>query len=48
MALVGGFVRVAVKWLPDGPGGTPVGYLATAYLTSNVRSQLQLVWRRPR
>ena len=45
---VGGFIRVAVKWLPEGPGGTPVGYLATAYLTSRVQSQLQLVWRRPR
>lgn len=48
VARTGDFVRVAVKWLPDGPGGTPVGYLATAYLTNRVRSQLQLVWRRSR
>ena len=43
---IGHWLKVSVKWLPDGPGGGTVGYVQTAYFLPGPKYRVQLRWRR--
>lgn len=42
----GKFVKVSVKWLPEGTGNARVGYLQTAFFLRYPERRLELEWSR--